>query len=593
MTEDRRVAAAPSVSMVEASSPRWVGKSRRLVSGRARKLAVLREEWQRSTLGEFRLALLLGEAGMGKTRLAAELVPHVAESSVGPLAHRCLFGSLPPFGRWAKGLGLRGGGPNGDQACPVCGSGLGPLPPVVRGAGTVHDPASCADALRYYLVEWMPGLLTTACKNRPIVLILDDVHHSDNVVWQMLLRLGRDCLASRLFVLATARPAELANCRTGLEALHALERHAQIRQIRLEPLSRQDTRELAAEALGQDRVPAALVEWLTARAQGNPRFAVDLMEALVECGADVHAPALDRVPERLARWIRTELAQVDSSALTVLELLAVADEALDPDDLARIIGLPTEHVVVILEQLSRDGSVIEQQRAGSLGYGLARVLTQEVLYGDIGAARRRVLHQKLAATLLASGRTEAAASHYVRGAEAGDGEAIVALIELIARARQQGSDTLAWRIVATLREVLPAGDERWEQLFDALVRGANWAIVERAEHYVVDIAEVQRMRQLLPRVRDLQRQAEYRLWLAGLFAYGAGNVEAGMRECGQAFALGQQAGCGVAIRSAAIELAKIRGWSGDLRGEEVAAQQLLSEAEQAGDQPVRHPCVPE
>jgi hypothetical protein len=246
-----------------------------------------------------------------------------------------------------------------------------------------------------------------------------------------------------------------------------------------------------------------------------------------------------------------------------------------------------------LEQLSRDGSVIEQQRAGSLGYGLARVLTQEVLYGDIGAARRRVLHQKLAATLLASGRTEAAASHYVRGAEAGDGEAIVALIELIARARQQGSDTLAWRIVATLREVLPAGDERWEQLFDALVRGANWAIVERAEHYVVDIAEVQRMRQLLPRVRDLQRQAEYRLWLAGLFAYGAGNVEAGMRECGQAFALGQQAGCGVAIRSAAIELAKIRGWSGDLRGEEAAAQQLLSEAEQAGDQPVRHPCVPE
>lgn len=137
---------------------------------------------------------------------------------------------------------------------------------------------------------------------------------------------------------------------------------------------------------------------------------------------------------------------------------------------------------------------------------------------------------------------------------------------------------MEWQTVSALHDVLPAGDERWGEVFDALLQRTNWGIVDRTEHYVAEIAAVRRMRQLLPRVRDPQRQAEYRLWLAGLFAYGAGNVDAGARECRQAFALCQQAGCGAAARSAAIELAKIRGWAGDLHDEDVAAQRVLSEA---------------
>ncbi|MBV9061131.1 MAG: AAA family ATPase [Pseudonocardiales bacterium] len=559
-------------------------RNQQLVSTRARELAALRHEWQRSTSGELRVALVLGDAGTGKTRLADELVPRCTKFPIRLLAHNCLFHSMPPLGPWAEALRLRAGGHNGDRACHICGSGLDRLSPLVRRAGTVHDQASCTEALRYHLVEWIPGLLATASRDRPIVLVLDDVHRSDDAVWQMLLRLGRDCPGSRLFVLATARPAELAKSRTALEALHALEQGARVRRIALAPLSRQDLQELVADTLGQDRAPAALVDWLTARAQGNLRFAVGLLEALAESDADVHAPVLDRVPERLARWIRTELAQVDPPALAVLELLAVAGEVMDPDDLAAITRLPAEHVAVILEQLSRAGTVIERQREGSLGYGLARVLTREVLYSDIGAARRRVLHRRVAAALLASGRNEAAVSQYIRAAQAGDGEAVVALVELVRRAREHSFDALAWRAVSALQDLLPAGDDRWNQVLDALAWRPNWGIVDRPEHYVAEIGAVQQMRQLLPRVTDLQRQAAYRLWLAGLFAYGAGNVEAGVRECWQAFALCQQAGCGVAARSAAIELAKIRGWSGDLRGEEVAAQQLLSEAEQNGDQ---------
>jgi hypothetical protein len=82
------VATAPDVRMVAASSLCCAGRSQRLVSGRARQLAVLREKRQRSTYGELRVALVLSDPGLGQTWLAPELVPHSAEFPVALLAHR-------------------------------------------------------------------------------------------------------------------------------------------------------------------------------------------------------------------------------------------------------------------------------------------------------------------------------------------------------------------------------------------------------------------------------------------------------------------------------------------------------------------------
>jgi DNA-binding NarL/FixJ family response regulator len=369
-----------------------------------------------------------------------------------------------------------------------------------------------------------------------------------------------------------------------MEVLHVLEQDARVRRVGLEPFSPQDIRELTADTLRRDRVPAALVDWLTARAQGNPKFAVGLLEALVTRGADLQVPALGWVPERLAGWIRAELAHLDPPALTLLDVLAVVGDPVDPDDLAQITNAPIGDVAVDLERLARGGMVVEQQREGSLGYTLAHALTREVLYIDIGGARRRVMHRRVAATLLEAGQSEAAASHYVRAAQTGDRKAIVALIEMARRAQQRGLDSQAWQIVSTLQDLVPAGDQRWLKVFDAVCHRPTGGIVDRPEHYVAEVAAVRRMRHLVSGVGDVQQQAEVRLWLAGVFAYGAGDVDDGEQECRQALALCQQAGCDVAARSAAIELAKIRGWAGDLRGQEVAARELLGEAERAGDQ---------
>ncbi|MGH3785778.1 MAG: ATP-binding protein [Pseudonocardiaceae bacterium] len=552
--------------------------------GRVRELGHLQAEQQRSMLGELRVALLLGDAGLGKTRLAAELLPHGKGAAVGLTAHSCLFRGMPPFGAWADALGLQAGDPHAHGVCRTCGSGLGGLPTLVRRAEIAHDAPSCAEALRYHFVEWIPGLVARASADRPIVMVLEDAHLVHDAVWKMLLRLARDFPASHIFVLATARPAALARNRRALEVLQALEQEAEIRRVQLAPFSRDDTRQLAEYALRRDRVPATLVDWLMAHAQGNPLFTVSLLEALVDNGADMQAPALRGVPDALARWVRTELAQLDPSALALIELLAVVGDLVDPGDLAQITGRSFEDIALALERLVRSGMVVEQQHDQFLGYRVAHPIIQEVLYTDIGGARRRVLHRRVAGTLLESGWAQAAASHFVRAAQAGDNEAITALIEMAQRAQQRGLCSQVWKTVSTLRDLLPIGDERWLEVFDALFPRSNWGVIDRTEHFVVDIAAVRRVRQLLAGVCDLQRQADVRLWLAGLFAYGVGDLAAGERECRQALTLCRRTGCDATARWAGIELAKMRSRAGDLRGAEVAARQRLSEAERAGDQ---------
>ncbi|MGB6165180.1 MAG: LuxR C-terminal-related transcriptional regulator [Pseudonocardiaceae bacterium] len=407
------------------SSPGCLESTRSLISGRVRELGALHAERQRSALGELRVTVVLGDAGLGKTRLAAELLPRDNELAVGLIARSSPLGGMPLFGPWADALGLHAGALVADGICRVCGSGLGGLPALVRRAEIAHDASSCAQALRYHFVEWLPGLLAKASTHRPIIVILDDAHQVHDAVWEMLLRLAWDFPASHVFVLVTARPAELARHRMAVEVLHALEQAGTVHRVALSPLSWESVRELAEEILRRDRVPSALVDWLMARARGNPRFVVGLVEALVDNGADLQAPALGRVPEKLARWVRTEVARLDPSAQALVELLAAVGDLIDPEDLARIAGQPIEDIALTLEQLVRSGMVIEQQRDDHpLGYQVAHPLTREVLCTDIGGTRLRVLHRRAAGTLLKSGRAKAAASHLVQAAQAGDGKAI-------------------------------------------------------------------------------------------------------------------------------------------------------------------------
>lgn len=530
--------------------------------GRVRELRELLAEQRRSMQGELRVAVVLGEPGLGKTQLAAEMLSSAGEAVVGLVARSSPLRRLPSFRRWAEVLGGNVGGLDTDAW---------------SRAERHHRP----------LAEQMVGLIAKASVDRPVVVVLEDAHHGGDALWEMLLHLAADHPFDRVFVLVTVRPAELEGCPAATEALLALESEAMIRRVQLCPLAREDVRELAAAILRRDldTVPPALVDWLMPRSCGNPRFAVGLLEALADTGADLKAPGLCGVPEGLACWIRAEVTRLGPSGVTLLELLAAVGGQVDPDDLAQIADQPAEDVAITLERLVRSGMVTEHEHDRSLGYTVAHPLVREVLHDRVGGARRRVWHRRAAGTLLGRGRAEAGVSHLVSSARAGDSTAIAALMEQARQVGQRGSHATVWTIVPTLHDLLPSGDHRWLDVFDALFQGPDWGITYRAERCPpAEMAAMRRMQQLLAEAGDQQRQAGVRLRLASVLAYGGGDRDAGEHECRQALALYQHAGREHESRMTAIELARLRGWAGDLPAQEVAARQVLREAESAKDQ---------
>jgi DNA-binding CsgD family transcriptional regulator len=399
------------------------GYTRLAFVGRARELRELQAERQRSTLGRLRVALVLGAPGMGKTRLTAELL-RKDERVLALCAHSSPLRRTPPFTRWTATLSQHAANVDAGAICRACEAGSG----------------DASTRFHHRMVEPLVGLLAQVSADRPVVVVLDDVHCADEALWEMLLHLSQDHPHARLFVIATARPEELGSHRVAAEALLALEQESVIHEIQLRPLAREDIRELAGAIVGQDNVPPVLVDWLMTRSQGNPRFTVGLLQALVEEGADLHAPGLCKVPEGLARWIRAEVMRLAPSTSTLLELLATVGGLTDPDDLAHIADQPVENVAVALEQLVRSGMAVEQEHNRSLGYKVAHPFIREVLYARIGGARRRAWHRRAAETFLQSGRAEAAALHFARSARAGDNDTTTESNEAIRQVQQAGCE---------------------------------------------------------------------------------------------------------------------------------------------------------
>lgn len=509
--------------------------------GRQRELLELRAERRRSENGELRVAVVLGTAGMGKTRLTTELLAGGSEPSVLLRARASRLTPTPPVERWAVAIGQRDSG------------------------------------------ERLVDAVGALSADTPAVIVLDDAHWADDTFWRLVLALHQEHPRSRLLILTTARPNQLAGNRAAAEVLSTLEQEDVLRRIRLGPLQRKDVAELA-ERTRVGAAPPALVDWLMVRSQGIPRFVVGLLDGLVGERSDPQAPALAAVPEVLARSVLAELAQLDPAPLALLELLAVVGNPVDPWDLAEIAGEPEEDVAVNLDALVRSGVVVESDHAGPLGYEIAHPVVREVLYASLGGARRRVLHQRAAGTLVNAGRAEAASLHLLRSAQIEDGDAIDALIAQAREAEHRGSQAMLRAIVPTLVDVLPAGDTRWLALFDALSWPRRSTVSYRtAEDSQAQVGAVRRMLDQLAGVGDVHRRAAI---LARTADFVTGDVELGTGDvlCGDALELCREAAREHDDRMAGIELANRRGWSGDVYGQEADARHLLRAAEEAGDQ---------
>ncbi len=409
--------------------PRGVGGLARAFVGRDAELERLLAAFQRGVQrSQPVLVTIVGEAGVGKTRLVRELWERLSEEESEPLRRtgRCLaYGQGITYWPLAEVLKehlgiLESDSPEevrrrlGDRE--ILGLTLG-----LDVAGHLH-PLAARDRLHAAWVAFVSELAL----ERPVVMLVEDVHWAEQPLLDLIERLGRDARGP-LLLLATARP-EFVGGRSAWSGRMDTE------TIWLEPLPTETAGSLVDSLLAGD-LPAHVRELVVERAEGNPFFVEEVLGSLIDAGL------LERAN---GGWHADELPpgfEIPDSVQAVLaariDLLGDAEKA--ALQAAAVIGRMfwTGPVYQLVEGLAPDLGVLESRdlirhRAGSslegeVEYVFKHALTREVAYGSLTKARRARLHARFAEWLerLGGGRDEHApllAHHYAEAVRPEDAD---------------------------------------------------------------------------------------------------------------------------------------------------------------------------
>ncbi len=498
------------------------------------------------------------------------------------MARGYALGQTVPFGLWAEALERHLRQLSAEQVGDLCSGFLDDLAGLVRTVAAVRGSAPEREAPRSRMLEGLAVVLGNLAAADRLVVVLDDLHLADASSLEALGYLARDLIAAPLLVVATARPEELADHAVATQVLFGLEADGVLKRMTLRPLEPDALRALARATIDQEP-PRPLVEWLAQRSQGNPLFALGLLQALVDEGGDLSAPRLAALPETLADRVVSRFRSLTDPARTALEVLALLGRPVDLGDVLRLTAEPLETMAVILAGLTRGRMVLEEERGRLLTYEIAHPLVAEVIYEQMGGARRRALHRQVGRTLLEAGRPGEAAPHFARSADVGDTEAIEALGAALSLAEQQEAYREALTILSALVDLLPAEDRRWLEVADAMAGTADWVLEHRADPAALAAEPALRAIDAhLDASSDLARRAAFKLRLAHFLAFGSGDLEAAQGAGGRAVALFEQAGDVPRRLVATIELAWVSGLRGDFAGMGEAARGVVEEALAAG-----------
>jgi predicted ATPase len=400
------ISGASVVRALRTMRPRGVAGLRRVFVGRESELDLLRAAYRRTAAqSEPHLVTIVGEPGVGKSRLVRELWAALRDEEPAPVARtgRCLaYGSGITY--WPLGevvrehYGLREGDSH-DAVSERLGSReiLG----LALGLDVAPDlhPLDARERLHAAAVELVEEL-GAEC---PSVLLVEDIHWAEADMLDLLERLAAD-VRGPVMLLATARP-EIVDLRphwgTGM-------RNATV--LWLDPLAETTASQLLDEMVS-GVLPSDLRELVVTRAGGNPFFLEELVGELVDSGVLVQTDGAWTLGRRDPAFLVPD---------TVHAVLAARIDRLPPEDkaalqAASVVGrrfwtAPVAHLLGDVEpdfSLLEERDLITSHRGTALAsgheYAIKHSLTREVAYGSIPKARRGRLHASLADWLAESG----------------------------------------------------------------------------------------------------------------------------------------------------------------------------------------------
>jgi len=371
--------------------------------GREGEMARARESLERSLRGETQLLVLLGEPGIGKTRLAEEIAAEARLAGALVLLGRSLEGDQEPaFWPWVQILRGHAAGAQPGSIASLLGEGAPVVAAVVpeiaarlAAAGVAAEPRVQMEPeqQRFAFFDAVAGFLAALTRERALVLVLDDLHWADDASLLLLEFLAQELPASRLLVVATCRDAALVG-HAGLQrTLAAVARgRTDSESLTLSGLDRG-----AIEALITAQSGAApesdVLDAVYERSEGNPLFARELSRWL---GREAASPG--DIPVGVQQVIRHRLRQLPEETRAVLAAASLIGREFRVALLARACDLEPVHVLDAVEPAEHAG-IVEPVDGSSGTLRFAHALVRETLEADLSARERAGLHLRVGEAL--------------------------------------------------------------------------------------------------------------------------------------------------------------------------------------------------
>jgi ATP/maltotriose-dependent transcriptional regulator MalT len=424
----------------------------RALVGRAREIAELDEALDRLAAGEPWFVQIVGEPGIGKSRLLAELCRRGEARGYLVLEGRAAeFERDIPFGLVVDALNDYLGSLEPAMLRALDEDVLRELastfPSLPRQEADAESRAEGTD--RYRLHYAIRSVLERLAKRQPTVLALDDVHWADAASVEVLTHLVRRFRGPLLMAVAYRHaPARL------LAALEGTARAGLGSELELTPLSPQEAQGL----IGRD-VDDATRTMLYRESGGNPFFIEQLARASqmrqiqAARGSEVSREA---VPRAVIAAIHEELAAVSDESRLALEAAAVAGESFEPELIAAIAERDLTPVLAALDELLEFDFV--RPTAAPRRFRFRHPIVRRAVYDGMPRGWQIGAHARAATALAAAHAPASARAHHVeRSATAGDEQAIGLLVEAGRAAASRAPETAGrWLLAAT--RLLPARD---------------------------------------------------------------------------------------------------------------------------------------
>jgi DNA-binding CsgD family transcriptional regulator len=409
--------------------------------GRSSELAALGLLLEQGKSGKGQVALLSGEAGIGKSRLIAEVKNTAASMGFLALQGNCF--QADRTSPYAPILDLLRS--SFTDSSLLTGS-LNPLtfaqeilqaqpdtpPPTIEHQALIGSSPLDPQQEQHRLFVEILQFLTEQATQQPLLCILEDLHWSDEPSLELLVYLARKCVHLPILFVLTYRSDEISPALR--HCLAALDREHLAQDFFVQRLTRAEVDAmLQAIFASQQAISAGLLESLYALTDGNPFFVEEMLKSLLITGEITNQEGIwertalfgtharhPAIPRSVQDAVYQRIQQVSDTARQVLTLAAVAGRHFDLPTLQRVLQIGEADLLTCMKELV-EVQLVKEETAERFSFRHA--LTREAVYSTLLAGERRVFHRTLAETIeqnaslpsALDSRVEDLAYHYYEG----------------------------------------------------------------------------------------------------------------------------------------------------------------------------------